>query len=496
MRETPALAEAAQSGITGHRRRILIGLLLVNCLTGLNGAVVATAAAALVADLGGLSTFPFVFSGHFLAAAVALPVSGKLADQYGRRSPMTVAVSVFLIGSLLCGLAWNMLSLIGFRIIQGLGAGAMMSLSAIILGDLYTGVQRARAQAWASATFIGTYALGPLIGGLVIEFSTWRWSFFLNLPVTLVALVLLFGLNEDAVRTSHRFDVVGAVLLTASVTVFMVGLTQGGVWWAWRSHISVLLLATTLLLTAGLVVRERQAAEPIVPPWVFQSRLLCASGLIRIICGVIGISLPALLPYLAQSIPGVTPVTASASLTALTLSWSVCGLVSAHFALGIGVRNTVLLGSASWLVGGLLSVASIESGSFVCLCLSCGLLGIGVGLIVAPTFILVQETVSSARRGVATSTLQFAQWVGGAVGTAALGALINGASNMRWVKAPHEFANCPPSSDFANQAHLHESLLVAARYAFWGVALLGLAAVTVTLAFSRDFRTTRAPAVT
>lgn len=488
MRETAVVTEGAPSGDAGRRRRILVGLLLVNCLTGLNGAVIATAAPALGADLGGSSMFPFVFSAHFLAAAVVLPASGKLADQYGRRTPMIVALLIFLIGSVLCGLAWNMLSLISFRVIQGLGVGAMMSQSVIILGDLFTGAQRARAQAWVSVTYIGTYTLGPLIGGLIIEYSTWRGSFLLNLPVTLVALLLLFGFKEDAVCTPHRFDVLGTLLLTSGVTVLMVGLTQGGVWWAWGSRTSVLLFATTVLLTAGFIACEYHAAEPIVPPWIFRSRLLCGTGVVRIICGAIGISLPALLPCLAQAIRGVSPVTASASLTALTLSWSACGVVSAHLALRIGVRNTVLWGSASWLVGGLLSVASIVSGSFVWLCLSCGMLGIGVGFVIAPTFIVVQEAVSSGRRGVATSTLQFAQWLGGAVGTAALGALINRALSIGRAKSPHDLASGLASADLATQAYPHESLQTAALYAFWAVALLGLVAATVILALSRDFR--------
>src|SRR3954464_14693594 len=213
-------------------------------LAALDATIVATAIPQIVGGLGGFSHFPWVFSIYLLTQAVTVPIYGRLSDLYGRKPVLFVGIAFFLGGSVLCGAAWNMLTLIIFRGIQGLGAGAIIPMTTTIVGDIYTLEERGRIQGYISSVWGMASVIGPALGGIFAQYATWRWIFYLNIPVGIAAVVMLQRhLKEDVVRRSHRIDYKGVTVLTGGLSLAIPGLLEGGVSWAWDSARSIGLFA-------------------------------------------------------------------------------------------------------------------------------------------------------------------------------------------------------------------------------------------------------------
>jgi MFS family permease len=230
-------AAAEQTGTTPTRtgrNQVLAGLLLVIALAAMDAAIVATVVPPIVKDLGGFSLFPWLFSVYLLAQAASVPIYGKLADLYGRKPVLIAGVLIFLAGSALCGTSWSMVALIAFRGVQGVGAGAIQPISMTLVGDLYTVAERARIQGWLSGVWGVSAVIGPAIGGLFAQYLTWRWIFYVNLPIGAVALFMVATrLRERVVRRPHQIDVAGSALVFAGIGLLVFGLLEGGVRWAW-----------------------------------------------------------------------------------------------------------------------------------------------------------------------------------------------------------------------------------------------------------------------
>jgi EmrB/QacA subfamily drug resistance transporter len=421
-----AEGEVRAVGFRSDRGPILIALMLSTSLVALDSTIIATAVPSVVASLGGFTSFPWLFSIYLLAQAVSVPIYGRCADLFGRRPVIFLGIGLFLLGSVLCGIAWSMPALIAFRAIQGLGAGAVQPIAMTIAGDIYTLAERARVQGYLASVWAISAVVGPTLGGVFAEWVSWRWIFFVNIPLCLLAAWLLArNLREDVARTPHVIDVRGAVLLTVGCALLILGLLEGGAAWAWNSIPSLVVLTAGPVLLVCFVLVERTAAEPILPLWVLRRRLLAATSATTFLVGAVLLGLTSYVPTYVQTALGASPLIAGFALATLTLGWPIAASLSGRLYLRIGFRDTALIGSVL-VVAGAGATATLGLGSTVWqVGLYCFVVGLGMGLVASPALIAAQSSVGWADRGVVTGTNMFARSVGSAVGVALFGAIAN-----------------------------------------------------------------------
>ncbi|MFI6830933.1 MULTISPECIES: MDR family MFS transporter [unclassified Kribbella] len=420
--------DRASVGLRSERGPILLAVMLSVGLVAIDATILATAVPSVVDDLGGFTQFPWLFSIYLLAQAVSVPIYGKLADLRGRKPIMLVGVGLFLLGSVLCGFAWSMPALIAFRLVQGLGAGAIQPIGMTIVGDIYTVAERAKVQGYLASVWGISSFVGPTLGGLFSDFISWRWIFFVNIPLGIAAAwALVRRFHENAVpRTSHRIDYAGAVLLAVGGSMLLLGLLEGGVMWSWDSSASIAILAGAVGLLTAFVVVERRAPEPVLPLWVLSRRVLNSANSAALLIGVLMIGLSTYVPLFAQSVLGTSALVAGFALAAMTLGWPIAASVAGRIYLRLGFRTTMLFGACIVVVGaGLLLTVGTES-SVLHLAGACFVIGIGLGFSASPSVVAAQSSVEWQTRGVVTGANMFARSVGSAIGVAAFGAVANG----------------------------------------------------------------------
>jgi EmrB/QacA subfamily drug resistance transporter len=422
---TPAISRA-DVGLRSERGPILLAVMLSVGLVAIDATILATAVPAVVGDLGGFTQFPWLFSVYLLTQAVTVPLYSKLADQYGRKPMMLIGVGIFLFGSLLCGLAWSMTSLIAFRAVQGIGAGAVQPIGMTIVGDIYSIEERAKVQGYLAGVWALASVVGPTLGGVFSDYASWRWIFFVNLPIGAAALWMFVRRFEERVaKAPHKIDVLGSLLLSGGGVLLLLGLLEGGVRWSWASPISIALFATSVLLLVAFVWVETRAAEPVLPLWVFRHRVILPAILTSLVVGVLLIGLTSYVPLFAQGVLGHGAVMAGFALAALTLGWPLSASNAGRLYLSIGFRATMVLGAAFGLAGALLMLTVDGESSLLHLALPCFVMGIGFGFAVAPSVIAAQSAVGWESRAVTTGATMFARTVGSAIGVAVFGALVN-----------------------------------------------------------------------
>ncbi len=414
-------------GFRSERGPILIALMVTSFLVAMETTVLSTAVPSVVDDLGGFEEFPWLFSVYLLAQAVTVPIYSKLADMFGRKPVILIGIGLFLVGSILSGFAPNMLALIIFRAVQGLGAGAVLPIAITIAGDIYTVEERAKAQGYLASMWGIAAVIGPTVGGLFAQFDAWRGIFFINIPLCLLAGgMLLRNYHESVERRPHRIDYAGAALLTAALTLLLLAVLEGGQAWAWDSPLSVALFVVGGVLLAVFVLVERRAAEPIIPLWVFSRRLVLVVTLVGLGIGATLTGLTSYVPVYLQGALGVSPLVAGFALATLTIGWPIAATFSGRIYLRIGFRNTMLIGMVLTLFGTVLLAAFAFAPSVILVALASFVVGLGLGLVATPSLIFAQSSVEWNERGVVTGLNMFARSVGSAVGIAIFGAIANG----------------------------------------------------------------------
>ncbi|MEU0334211.1 MFS transporter [Streptomyces sp. NPDC006193] len=427
---TPAIRDGAgRRQDTRRRRAVVAALMLTMALAALDATVVSTAVPQIVGDLGGFSVFSWLFSGYLLAVTVTLPVYGRLSDTFGRKPVLVVGAAVFLLGSLLCAAAWNMGALIAFRIVQGLGGGALQGTVQTLAADLYPLAERPKIQAKLSTVWAVSAVAGPSVGGVLAAYADWRWIFLVNLPIGAAALWLVVRHLHEPERESARrarVDWAGALAVFACGGVLLTALVQGGVAWPWLSAPSLLLFGAGLALLAVVVAVERRAAEPIIPGWVWRRRTIAAVNLALGALGLLMVAPAVFLPTYAQSVLGLAPVAAGFVLSVWTLSWPVSAALSQHVYRKIGFRDTALLGIG--LAALILCAFPFlpYPGSWWQPALLMLLLGGALGLFQLPLIVGVQSTVGWSERGTTTASVLFCRQTGQTVGASLFGAVANG----------------------------------------------------------------------
>lgn len=413
-------------GFRSQRGPILIALMLATGLVAIDSTIVATAVPSIVHDIGGFSAFPWLFSAYLLAQAVSVPVYAKLSDMIGRKPIVLGGIGLFLLGSILCGVAWSMPALIAFRVLQGLGAGAVQPMAITIAGDIYTLAERAKVQGYLASVWAISSVVGPTLGGVFSSLGFWRGIFLINIPLCLLAgWMLIRTFHEDVHRTKHRVDYPGAVLLTIALSLIILGALQGGQGWSWNSPISIAVFAIGAAAFAAFLLVERRAAEPVLPPWVVSRRLLTTTALISFGVGAIVLGLTSYVPTFLEGALSTSPILAGLSLAALTLGWPISASQAGRLYLRIGFRRTALIGIALTVTGVAVLALTAPRPSVIVVAASCFVVGLGLGLVATPTLIAAQSSVEWNERGVVTGTNLFARSIGSALGVAVFGAVAN-----------------------------------------------------------------------
>jgi EmrB/QacA subfamily drug resistance transporter len=413
-------------GLRSERGPVLAAVMLSTALVAIDATIVATAVPSIVGDIGGFTEFPWLFSIYLLAQAVSVPVYGKLNDLFGRKPVILTGIGLFLVGSLLCGLAWSIYPLIAFRLIQGLGAGAIMPTTMTIVGDLYSVRERAKVQGYVASVWGIASVVGPALGGVFSEYLSWRWIFLINIPLCLFAAAMIgTKFHERVERGRPAIDYRGAGLLSVGLTLVILGVLEGGQAWGWTSpaSIAVLGIGIAALIAFGFV--ERVAAEPVLPLWVFQRRLLVTTGAMAVGIGAILLGLSSYVPLFVQEVLGTGPLVAGAALVTFMLGWPIAASQAGKVYLRIGFRACALIGSTLVLAGVSLFLL-LDEQSTVLEVAAYGLVaGLGMGLTAAPSLIAAQSSVGWTERGVVTASSVFLRSLGSSLGIAVFGAIAN-----------------------------------------------------------------------
>jgi EmrB/QacA subfamily drug resistance transporter len=410
-----------------RRRAVTAGVMMGMFLAALEATVVSTAMPTVIASLGGLSHYSWVFSAYLITSTITVPVWGKLSDLYGRRLLFQLGIAVFLLGSVLSGMAGTMTQLIAYRAVQGLGAGALVPLAMTIIGDVYTVGERARMQAFFSGVWGISSVVGPVVGGFITDQLSWRWVFYINVPFGILAAVIMqLSLKEPRRHGRPSIDYAGALLLMASITLLMLALVEGGATLReFASARNVSLLVAAGLLGALFIHVERRARDPIVPLELFRNRVVAVSVTAGFLAGVAMFGAISFVPLFAQGALGSTATEAGSLLTPLMLSWVGLSIVGGRLLLKVGYRPTTLAGLFLLTLGFALLSSYQRTTPGVWLYVDLVLIGAGLGLTMLTLLIAVQQSVGRAQLGIATSLNQFSRSIGGAAGVAIMGAVLS-----------------------------------------------------------------------
>lgn len=408
-----------------RRWAVTAGVLTGMFIAALEATVVGTAMPTVIATLGGLSHYSWVFSAYLVTSTVTVPVWGKLSDLYGRRLMYQIGIGMFLLGTLLSGFSGTMTQLIIFRAVQGLGAGALVPLGMTIIGDTFTVEERTRMQALFSGVWGLSSIIGPVVGGFITDQISWRWVFWVNLPVGLAAaLIIGVALKEPKIDKKPSIDYLGAVLLMASISLLMLAMVDGGAGTSLFGLQNVLLVVSSMILLALFVLVELRAPDPVIPFELFKNRTVLISVIAGFLGGVAMFGAISYVPLFAQGALGFTATEAGSLLTPLMLSWVTMSVVGGRLMLKLGYRSITIFGfcilTAAFV---LLSLFQRETPRIL-LYPNLMLIGAGLGLTMLTLLIAVQQAVERSKLGIATSLNQFSRSIGGALGVAVMGAVL------------------------------------------------------------------------
>ena len=427
MADQPDFAPANQESLRRELRLVLTGLMLALTLAALDQNIVATALPRITGDLGGLQHLSWVVTAFVVASTVSAPLYGRLSDLYGRKPAFTVSILVFLLGSMLCGLAGGMVELIVFRAVQGLGAGGLIVLAQTVIGDLVSPRERGRYQGLFAAVFAACSVAGPLLGGFITEYASWRWIFYVNLPVGAAALGLIaVGLRSRPPGPAPRLDLLGAALLVAGTCCLLLVLSWGGSAYAWSSTPILGLAAIALVAFTLLALVEQRAAQPILPPDLFGNRVFVIGAAVIALAAMALFAAAVFLPLMFQLLMGASP-----SRAGLMIAPMMGGVIVASFTGGrmVSVTGryklfpvlglcaaTLSYAALTWAVRAGTGALPIEAVLVV--------MGLGIGFVMPILTTAIQNAVRRDELGGATATAAFFRSLGGALGVALAGAVL------------------------------------------------------------------------
>jgi EmrB/QacA subfamily drug resistance transporter len=422
---------APETQTATHReiRTVYLGLMVVMALSAIDQSIVATALPRILSDLGGVEHLSWVVTAYVLATTATMPLYGKLSDQYGRKPLLYIAVSLFLLGSVLSGLAQTMPQLIGFRAIQGTGAGGLMPLAQIIVADLVPPRQRGRYQGWIGAVFALCSVLGPVAGGVITDALSWHWIFYLNLPIGIgaIAVIAVTLRSSRPGRPGTRIDYPGALLLSGATTCFLLALTLGGTQYAWNSREILGMALGAAVLGVLFLLRERIAPEPIMPLHLFRDRVYSVGSLVLALTFMALLGSSTFFPLFFQVVTGVSPSTSGLLIAPQAVGIFISARINGRLLVKYGrykpqqyTGATMTLTAFCWLAW-----SAFTGQPLAVMAPAILVLGLGMGLITPNMNVAIQNSAPPADLGAATASASFFRSLGGVVGVAGSGAILN-----------------------------------------------------------------------
>lgn len=405
---------------------VVAGLLAAMFIGALDATVVATATPHMIKDLHGETLFSWVFAIYTLTICVATPIFGKLADLFGRKPVFAAGIGLFVLGSILCGAAQSMTGLIWFRALQGFGAGALAPVCFTVIGDLFSGKQRGKMMGVFSSVWSVAGLLGPLIGGYFVDQVSWRWIFYINVPIGIIALLLVVVfLHQPIERQAKKIDYLGAIMFTIAFSVLLYALLSGGSRHIWDSPVIVGLFAASAVCFMLFLWIEKRAEEPMIPLSIFRIRVLNVTNISGFLTFSITSGLTVYSPIWIQSVLGNSATSSGLIAMPMSLAWPLASNIAGRLMYRVGVKASIVFGSSLVMAGSIWLIALQMNSPYVFWIGILVLIGLGMGFVATPSTVVVQSVVGWEKRGVANASSMLARALGQTVGIAVFGTIYN-----------------------------------------------------------------------
>ena len=412
--------------ISASRRRwTFAAAMMASFLSATEATIVATAMPTIVGALGDFALFSWVFTVYLLTQGVTVPIYGRLCDFYGRKRILYFGIAVFVIGSVLAGFAWNMVSLIVFRVVQGLGSGSLATVSQTIVSDLYPPPERAKVQGYISSTFATSALVGPVLGAFIVAHWPWPWIFWINIPLCAITVIMLATSFREHIEVKpHQIDYLGSILLAVSTSLLMYALTRAPV--LSFGTIALLILGAVLALVLFLL-QEARVREPMLPLDLWRNRMVIFGNCASASLGGAQMAIIAFLPAFIQGVMNEPPLLAGFALTAMSMAWPTGGFIAGRMLLKISYRRSSSLGAIVLIAGSIMLMMLDPALGVNWAIASSFLVGLGMGLTNMGFFIGIQSSVDWNQRGVVTSSFNYSRIIGQSIGAAVFGGIVNAA---------------------------------------------------------------------